>query len=413
MPLTRRPGNRVSRFTKPLFVARLSRALLPVVLAGILLVGGATVSSARAQIGSERYSSIVIEAASGNVLSAVNPDELRHPASLTKMMTLYMVFEALRDRRISLGQYVPVSPHAASMSPTKLGLMPGTRITVEQAILGVVTKSANDAASALGELLGGDEERFGQMMTLRARGLGMTHTLFRNASGLPDPEQVTTARDMATLGRRLATDFPTEYRYFSTPSFTWHGRTISNHDNLLRSYPGADGIKTGYIDSSGHNLVSSAMRGGVRLVGVVFGASSNPQRDIHMAALLDQGFERIDIPGVPRPAGRAAPVLSAANAAPLAAPATPVARRAAPRWSVQLGAYAREVEARQAIQQARRAADDGEGRVESVTVRGRTSWRAVVIGLTPGEARQACQALARHRIPCTPIRPENGELASR
>ena len=172
---------------------------------------------ARAQIGSDRYSSIVIDAATGNVLSAVNADELRHPASLTKMMTLYMVFEALRDRRIALDQLVPVSSHAASMSPSKLGLLPGTRITVEQAILGLVTKSANDAAAALGELLGGDEERFAQMMTLRARALGMTRTVFRNASGLPDPEQVTTARDLATAGPPPGARLPRRIPLFLHP----------------------------------------------------------------------------------------------------------------------------------------------------------------------------------------------------
>ncbi len=251
---------------------------------------------ARAQIGSDRYSSIVIEARGGNVLSAANPDAPRYPASLTKMMTLYMVFEALRDRRIGLDELVPVSLHAASMSPTKLGLLPATRITVEEAILGLVTRSANDAAAALGEMLGGDEDRFGQAMTLRARALGMTQTTFRNASGLPDPEQVSTARDLATLARRLITDFPNEYRYFSTPSFVFHGQTIFNHDMMLQRYPGADGLKTGYTIAAGHNLTTSAVRGDVRLVGVVLGAASNPERDAHMMALLDQGFERMDVP---------------------------------------------------------------------------------------------------------------------
>ncbi len=255
---------------------------------------------AAAQIGSERYSSIVIDAGTGRVLEAVNPDELRYPASLTKMMTAYMLFEALRDRRVSLDQLVPVSAHAASMSPSKLGLVPGMRLTVRQALLALVTKSANDAASALGELLGGSEERFAAMMTLRARALGMTATIFRNASGLPDPDQVTTAHDMAVLARRLVQDFPAEYRYFSTPEFVFHGRVIPNHDHLLTTYPGADGIKTGYTRAAGHNLVTSALRGGVRLIGVVLGAGSNARRDIHMAALLDQGFVAMDVPVVPR-----------------------------------------------------------------------------------------------------------------
>ncbi len=251
---------------------------------------------AKAQIGSARYSSIVMDAATGNVLEAANPDAPRHPASLAKLMTLYMVFEALRDRRIAPDQLVPVSPHAAAMEPSKLGLVPGTRLTVEEAILGLVTKSANDAAAALGELLGGSEDRFAQMMTLRARALGMSHTTFTNASGLPDPDEWSTARDLAVLARHLLTDFPNFYPYFSIHSFTFQRRVIFNHDRMLASYPGADGMKTGYTEASGHNLVTSAVHSGVRLIGVVLGAGSNPERDAHMAALLDQGFEEMDVP---------------------------------------------------------------------------------------------------------------------
>ena len=214
-------------------------------LLGLLAVVVAS-TGASAQVGSDRYSSIVIDANSGAILSAVNPDEYRFPASLTKMMTLYMLFEALRDRRLSLDQRVPVSSYAASMSPTKLGLLPGTYITVEQALLGLITKSANDAAAALGEMLGGDEDRFAQMMTLRARALGMSNTTFRNASGLPDP--------------------------------------------------GADGLKTGYLIASGYNVVTSALRGNTRLVGVVMGGASGWERDEHMTELLDQGFERSGAP---------------------------------------------------------------------------------------------------------------------
>ena len=166
----------------------------------VLLMAVGYVQQAEAQVGSARYASLVMDAGSGQILSAANADEPRYPASLTKMMTIYMLFEALRDRRVSLDEVVPVSQHAASMSPSKLGLLPGTTITVEQALLGLVTKSANDAAAALGELMGGDEERFAQMMTLRARALGMSRTTFRNASGWPDPDQVTTARDLALAG---------------------------------------------------------------------------------------------------------------------------------------------------------------------------------------------------------------------
>jgi D-alanyl-D-alanine carboxypeptidase len=271
-------------------------------VAALALFGGAALlvcvsaNPAQAQVGSARYSSIIVDDGTGKVLEGVNVDEPRYPASLTKLMTLYLAFEALRDRRISLNQVVPVSPHAASMQPSKLGLVPGTIITVEQAIYAIVTKSANDAACALGEFLGGDEPRFAQMMTLRARALGMSRSTFRNASGLPDPEQTTTARDLAVLAHHLIRDFPDQYHYFSTPSFTFHGRAIFNHDHLLQSYEGADGLKTGYTDAAGHNLVTSAMRGGVRLIGVVMGAGSNAERDIHMASLLDGGFEQMDVP---------------------------------------------------------------------------------------------------------------------
>jgi D-alanyl-D-alanine carboxypeptidase len=265
-------------------------ALLGAVLAAL------SPMAAKAQIGSYRYSSIVVDNSSGRVTEAVNADAPRYPASLTKLMTLYVTFEALRDHRISLDQVVPVSVHAADMEPTKLGLLPGTRMTVEEAILAIVTKSANDAACALGELVAGDEARFAQIMTLRARALGMTNSTFRNASGLPDPAQVTTARDLALLAHHLITDFPEHYHYFSVPYFTFHGHVIPNHDRMLADYAGADGLKTGYTIAAGHNLVTSAQRGGVRLIGVVMGAASNPERDVHMASLLDDGFGQFGVP---------------------------------------------------------------------------------------------------------------------
>ena len=368
-------------------------------------------SAVRAQVGSARYSSIIVEARSGEVLEAVNADAPRHPASLTKMMTIFMTFEALRDRRIDLEDHVPVSAHAASQAPTKLGLMPGTRITVEQAILGLVTKSANDAAAALGEMLGGSEDRFAQMMTLRARALGMSHTTFRNASGLPDPDQWTTARDMALLGRRLASEFPTYYRYFSTPSFTWQGRVIGNHDHLLKSYPGADGLKTGYTDASGYNLVSSAVRGGVRLVGVVLGAKSNGERDLHMIALLNQGFNQMDIPSE-RPVVASRPsLISVAHAEPARQP--PRTRVATSAWSVAVGSYSTEQAARSAARAAQRAADAGEVRIVPVIVKHKHMWRASVVGLDSDDAQDACAELVKRKASCVIVRPERRELASR
>lgn len=379
----------------------------------VLLVGLLWLPPAAwAQIGSERYSSIVIEARTGRQLSAVNPDEPRHPASLTKMMTLYMAFEALRDRRVSRETLVPVSPHASSMMPSKLGLVPGTQLTVEQAILGLVTKSANDAASALGELLGGNEDNFAQMMTLRAHALGMTRTTFRNASGLPDDDQVSTARDLATLGRRLVTDFPNDYRYFSTPSFRFHGQVIQNHDHLLETYPGADGIKTGFITASGFNLVTSAVRSDVRLVGVVLGASRAVERDLHMAVLLNQGFEMLDVAPPVLAAHRDVPrgsLIPQANAAVLPLPAP--SRATASRWGVQVGAFTTEAAAHQAAVNARKLADSGQVRVEQAVVQGRISFRAQLIGMSAAEANGTCGALVKRRAVCILLRPESGQIA--
>jgi D-alanyl-D-alanine carboxypeptidase len=261
---------------------------------GVLLVS-LPWRGAEAQIGSARYSAIVMEARTGTILIDAGADEPRFPASLTKMMTLYMLFEALRDGRTQLGSRIVMSEEAASRPPSKLGIPPGGGLTVEQAILALVTKSANDVAAAVGEHLGGSEERFAQMMTLRARRLGMTQTRFRNASGLPDWEQVTTARDMATLGRRLFTDFPNRYHYFGTVHFAWGRAQIRNHNRMLGDYDGADGIKTGFINASGFNIVTSAQRDGVRLVGATFGGSSWVERDRHMGALLDQGFSRMGV----------------------------------------------------------------------------------------------------------------------
>lgn len=374
---------------------------------------------AAAQIGSDRYSSFVMEARTGRVISAVNPDELRHPASLTKMMTLYMVFEALRDRRVALQQRVRVSAYAASMPPTKLGVPPGGRLTVEEAIMGLVTRSANDAAAALGEMLGGDETRFARIMTLRARALGMRQTVFRNASGLPDGDQVTTARDMATLARRLQSDFPQQYKYFATTSYRFRGQVLRNHNHLLEAYPGADGIKTGYIDASGYNLVGSAVRGNVRLIGVVMGAARGGERDLHMMALLDQGYEKLDVPLTPRPpASRLPTLVSAAHAASamvaekISTPGPATTRRVA-SWGVQVGAFSREAAARRAAAEARRIADGGESRVAPVVANRKASYRAQVIGLSRADAQSTCTALARRKQPCMLIRAEAGQVASR
>jgi D-alanyl-D-alanine carboxypeptidase len=329
---------------------------------------------AEAQIGSARYSAIVMEARTGTILIDAGADEPRYPASLTKMMTLYMVFEALRDGRTQLNSRVVMSEDAASKPPSKLGIPPGGGLTVEQAILALVTKSANDVAAAVGEHIGGTEERFAQMMTMRARSLGMTQTRFRNASGLPDWEQVTTARDMATLGRRLFTDFPNRYHYFGTVHFAWGRAQIRNHNRMLGDYDGADGIKTGFINASGFNIVTSAQRDGVRLVGATFGGSSWVERDRHMGALLDQGFSRMGV------APRAPSSVMAAAAAP------------APR---------RNVPAAQPVAQGNARASQGNARMPQVASAQRPAPRQQV---TSASNRQNMAPVAYRQTP-TPPRP--------
>ena len=238
------------------------------------------------------YADIILDAETGQILHQTDPDSLRHPASLTKMMTLYLSFQALESGKLSINQYLPISANASEQSPSKLGLRPGQRIRVEDAILGLVTESANDAAVVLGEWLGGSEEAFGDIMTSQARALGMTHTQFKNPSGLPDPDQITTARDMAILGHALIYHFPQFYPYFSHDHFVYAGINHHNHNHLMERYDGMDGIKTGYIRASGFNLVASAKRGPTRLSGVVFGGHSAVARDNRMAELLDEAFDK-------------------------------------------------------------------------------------------------------------------------
>lgn len=241
---------------------------------------------------SPQFSSIIVDGNSGAVLSSNNPDGSRHPASLTKIMTLYLLFERLEARKMNLDTEMEVSEHASEQAPTKLGLRPGQTVKVEDAIKGLVTRSANDAAVVIAEAVGGDEDDFAKMMTRKARALGMSKTTYRNASGLPNDEQVTTARDQATLGRAIQDRFPTYYRYFSTSVFNYHGQSIRNHNHLLGNVEGVDGIKTGYTRASGFNLVTSMRRGNRHLVGVVLGGRSGGSRDAIMRSLLAENLEK-------------------------------------------------------------------------------------------------------------------------
>jgi D-alanyl-D-alanine carboxypeptidase len=402
---------------------------------------------------SRENESIVIDTDTGRVLSEMNADAITYPASLTKMMTLYLTFEALNSGRLRLDQSLPVSSEAASKSPTKLHLVPGDSVQVHDLILGIVTKSANDAAAVLAEGLAGSEPAFADRMTAKARQLGMTNTVYRNASGLPDPEQRTTARDVAQLALALYNDFPREYRYFATRQFFFRGRVILTHNHLLDWYEGADGIKTGYIGASGFNLAASAVRNGHRLIGVVMGGASAGSRDREMAALLDQGFSDVGagatlVAGREAPSPSEAPVVAetetdqpepvrprekigqlAKAARKIAAHLSPVAKaEAAPighqlrtpaetdRWSIQLGSFRVESAAEQAARSAAmvpgtrgkpvQIVQPSKGGKEHV-------YRARLLNFSPQEAQGACAALHKRKLACAVIPPAPVKVAIR
>ena len=275
---------------------RLLLLLLPFLLAACqsgppssrgLVIPSLAAAEARAQ-SDPRYAGIVVETESGRVLYSEDADSIRHPASLAKMMTLYLLFEAVRDGRFDMRSELAVSARAASQPASKLGLKAGETISVRDAILALCVRSANDVAVVVAEAIAGSEPAFAARMTARGRGLGLASTRFTNASGLPDPKMVTTARDIAVLARALQTDFPERYAFFSTRSFTYEGRKLTSTNQLLGALPGIDGMKTGYIRASGYNLVASAKRGGKRIIVVVMGEKSGSARNGHVAALVEK-----------------------------------------------------------------------------------------------------------------------------
>lgn len=240
-----------------------------------------------------RDAALIIDGSKGAVLYARNEMVERHPASLTKMMTLYVMFERLRSGKLKMGTVFSVSPNAASQPKAKLHVKAGTTITVDNAIQAIVILSANDVAVTVAENIGGTESHFTELMNADAQALGMTHTFYHNASGLPDALQLTTASDLVILARHLVYDFPEYFHYFRMASFSFNTRTFDTHDGLLNSYEGADGLKTGYTDQSGYNLVTTASRGGVRLIGVVLGGVSAERRNREMEKLLNDAFAKI------------------------------------------------------------------------------------------------------------------------
>jgi len=301
------------------------------------------------------YAAIVVDATTGKVLDAVNADQRDYPASLTKMMTLYLTFQGLKSGRLKLDQQMPVSSWAANKQPTKLGLRRGQTISVQDCILGMVTKSANDAATVMAEGLGGSEHHFADMMNAQAALLGMSATHFDNASGLPDPDNTSTARDLVKLAMALYRDFPQYSPYFATQEFTFRGRVVRGHNHLMDRYPGMDGLKTGFTDASGFNLASTAVRDGHRLFAVVLGSRTAAVRDKLMAKLLNNGFDQRPTPPIlvaeaagVRPGSRTARILAALSPIETAAADTiPVAphrhvrRRAVHRHDVKRVAVAR------------------------------------------------------------------------
>jgi len=446
------------------------------IVLGLALAGAVPVSAGAARLpagpGGPIYEAIVLDAETGQVLRELNPDAVTYPASLTKMMTLYLTFEALNQGRIRLDQYFPVSAAAAAHAPSRLGLQPGDSVSVHDLILGIVTKSANDAAAVLAEGLGGGSEAtFAQMMTQKALQLGMTRTHYANASGLPDPEQLTTARDVARLALALYHDFPREYRYFSVKEFNFQGEMVSGHDHMLDWYPGADGIKTGYTVASGFNLATSAVHNGRRLIGVILGGRSVRSRDESMAQLLDLGFGDLARQGSTMVAQRQAPatpvvaasapatgpapaqpsfaaIASAAMAMPaqpeqparpaaadqpppsrLAAVASaaikhlaPVGRaEAAPAaepaegWGIQLGAYRNPTAAEHAERGVSRLSFARGKELLIVAPAGERNplYRLRLVHFTAQGAHAACEELHRQRQACTVVPPPGVKMASR
>jgi D-alanyl-D-alanine carboxypeptidase len=391
------------------------------------------------------YSTIVLDASTGAVLSEDNADAERYPASLTKMMTLYLVFDALHSGKLTLDTKLTASAHAAEQSPTKLGLRPGEQVAVRDVVLGMVTRSANDAAVVAAEALGGTEEHFAQMMTARAHQLGMNSTNFHNASGLPDPLQTTTARDIARLSRALIRDYPQYYTYFSTPEFTFAGQRITNHNHLMSWYEGADGIKTGFINAAGFNLAASAVRDGRRLIGVVLGGPSPYARDRYMAKLLDAGFagtapvssdirEASVVTPMPAPAPQLTKPTATARAAKLAqaqakktkrrsvgvdtaVAATPAsftrpARDGDHGWAIQVGAFGRIDGARKAAESAAELAPMQltEAGIEISSLKSHKHsavHRARLLGLTEAQAHDACQILVHKDKDCLVLSPSD------
>lgn len=355
-----------------------------------------------------KYASLIIEADTGRVLHSVNADTRNYPASLTKMMTLYMVFDALERGEIKLSTKWKASANVARQPASRLGLRRGEKITVKNAVLALITKSANDVATLVGESLAKSERDFALKMTAKARDIGMARTTFRNASGLGNRGQLSTARDMATLAIALMRDFPQYYKLFSTTRYKHGDRTYRNHNKLLTTYEGTDGIKTGYIRASGFNLVASVKRGDTRLIGVVFGGKSAKQRNRHMTKLLNKGFRILD-------QGNATTMAQAPTAPKNTTTATKSAGKSS--WGIQVGAFAKRAHAERIAKEMAALLPEvlETGHVTVVPLiqqSGKQLFRSRIHGLSKQQAYQACKKLERKKKQCMELRvPASLELA--
>ena len=374
-----------------------------------------------------RYAAIVVEFDSGRVLHSVNADTRNYPASLTKMMTLYMAFDAIRRGKLRMDQALPVSARAAAARPSRLGLKKGQKIVARDAILALITKSANDAAVVIAESISGSERKFSRAMTQKARQIGMTRTNFRNASGLPNRRQLSTARDMATLAKRLLKDHADQYHMFSTQFFEYGGRRYRNHNGLLARYPGADGIKTGYTRASGYNLVASATIQGRRVIGVIFGGKSARARDARMRRMLDRAFTKLDIKKPPKSKQNVAgapsnkrnaqskPDISMGAARALHKPKSVANQSVGSKnpkkqeWAIQVGAFKARAPAQKAASKAARHLPNMRQLAQVVIVPAQVGdemyYRARLVGLSKSNAAKACRKLQRQKVNCVPVPP--------
>ncbi|MDC0548176.1 D-alanyl-D-alanine carboxypeptidase [Alphaproteobacteria bacterium] len=380
------------------------------------------VSSAHA-----KYASFIINENTKRIYHNANADTRNYPASLTKIMTLYLVFDALKSKKISMNSKFKVSKRATRQPPSKLNLSAGSNITVKNAILALVTKSANDVATVIAENLGKSERNFARLMTRKAKKLGMTRTTFRNASGLPNRGQLSTARDMATLGIAIRKNHPKFFKLFKTKSFIYKGIKYTNHNNLLGSYSGTDGIKTGYTNASGFNLVASVERNGQRIIGVVFGGKKARSRDKHMVTLLNKHFKtslskplvRIAKPSE-LPKTRPKIVLAEKNIKNFRIPRK-IINNITPNnieedWFIQIGAFKNRLNAHKAARNARNVVPEQLGNLPaslSKITKSSTNnnlqylWRVRFVELAENQARSVCAELWTSGLSCIPLPSNN------